>query len=444
MNNSINIPEYEVSQFNRALKEVVENNFDYVRIRGEISEVKIATRGQFYLVLKDNESILSGVIWDQKKKYLKFNPEVGMEVVVTGKITTWSKFKTTYQIDIDKIELSGEGAILKLIEDRKKRLKAKGLFEKEKKKTLPFLPSKIGVITSPTGSVIHDIINRIKDRFFVAIDVWPTSVQGAEAADEIIQAIKGFNNMPQIDQPELIIIARGGGSTEDLMTFNDENLAFAVFESLIPIISAIGHETDTTIIDYVADVRASTPTAAAEKAVPVKNELKQLVSTLEQRLNFLIKGRIKSDKNYVENLNKFLKAPNLVINIFRDKLTKAYADLKGEINNQINKKNLILNNFDKIIKPPLSKIELNKSLLNNLNKNIEKNIVEKKLISKENLLKLSRLLYSNSIAANLKKGYSILTKKNKIVKTSKDIKINDSMKAQLQNGSLEIVVKKIN
>lgn len=444
MNYSINIPEYEVSQFNRALKEVVENNFDYVRIRGEISEVKIATRGQFYLVLKDNESILSGVIWDQKKKYLKFNPEVGMEVVVTGKITTWSKFKTTYQIDIDKIELSGEGAILKLIEDRKKRLKAKGLFDKEKKKTLPFLPSKIGVITSPTGSVIHDIINRIKDRFFVAIDVWPTAVQGAEAADEVIQAIKGFNNMPQIDQPELIIIARGGGSTEDLMVFNDENLAFAVFESLIPIISAIGHETDTTIIDYVADVRASTPTAAAEKAVPVKNELKQLVSTLEQRLNFLIKGRIKSDKNYVENLNKFLKAPNLVINIFRDKLTKAYADLKGEINNQINKKNLILNNFDKIIKPPLSKIELNKSLLNNLNKNIEKNIVEKKLISKENLLKLSRLLYSNSIAANLKKGYSILTKKNKIVKTSKDIKINDSMKAQLQNGSLEIVVKKIN
>ena len=315
---------------------------------------------------------------------------------------------------------------------------------KEKKKTLPFLPSKIGVITSPTGSVIHDIINRIKDRFFVAIDVWPTSVQGAEAADEVIQAIKGFNNMPQIDQPDLIIIARGGGSTEDLMAFNDENLAFTVFESYIPIISAIGHETDTTIIDYVADVRASTPTAAAEKAVPVRNELKQLVSTLEQRLNFLIKGRIKSDKNYLENLNKFLKAPNLVINIFRDKLIKAYADLKGEINNQINKKNLILNNFDKIIKPPLSKIELNKSLLNNLNKNIEKNIVEKKLISKENLLKLSRLLYSNSIAANLKKGYSILTKKNKIVKTSKDIKINDSMKAQLQNGSLEIVVKKIN
>ena len=384
------------------------------------------------------------MVWDQKKKYLNFHPEVGMEVVTTGKITTWSKFKTTYQIDIDKIELAGKGAILKLIEDRKKRLKAKGLFKEEKKKRLPFLPSKIGVITSLAGSVIHDIINRIKDRFFVAIDVWPTSVQGAEAADTIIQAIKGFNNMPQIDQPELIIIARGGGSTEDLMVFNDENLAFAVFESSIPIISAIGHETDTTIIDYVADVRASTPTAAAEKAVPVKNELKQLVLTLEQRLNFLIKGRIKSDKNYLENLNKFLKAPNLVINIFRDKLIKAYADLKSEINNQINKKNLILNNFDKIIKPPLSRIELNKSLLNNLNKNIEKNIVEKQMLLKENLLKLSRLLYSNSITANLKKGYAILSKTNNIVKTSKNIKKGDNINARLQEGSLEVVVKKIN
>ena len=147
MNYSINIPEYEVSEFNQAFKNVIESNFDYVRIKGEISEIKIATRGQFYITLKDNESILSGVMWDQKKKFLKFHPEVGMEVVITGKITTWSKFKTTYQIDIDKIDLAGEGAILKLIEDRKKKLKAKGLFEKEKKKTLPFLPSKIGVIT---------------------------------------------------------------------------------------------------------------------------------------------------------------------------------------------------------------------------------------------------------------------------------------------------------
>ena len=163
MNYFFNVPEYKVSQFNQAIKKVIESNFDYVRIRGEISEIKTATRGQLYITLKDKESILSAVIWDQKKKYLNFHPETGMEVVVTGKITTWSKYKTTYQIDIDKIELAGEGALLKLVEDRKKRLNTQGLFKEENKKPLPFLPSKIGVITSPTGSVIHDIINRIKD-----------------------------------------------------------------------------------------------------------------------------------------------------------------------------------------------------------------------------------------------------------------------------------------
>ncbi len=444
MNYSINIPEYDVSQFNLAIKEVIESNFSYVRIRGEISEIKTATRGQLYLTLKDKESILTGVVWDQKIKYLKFQPELGMEVVVIGKITTWSKYKTTYQIDIDKIELAGEGALLKLIEDRKKRLKAKGLFEKEKKQPLPFLPSKIGVITSPTGSVIHDIINRIKDRFFITIDVWPAVVQGAESAESIIQAIKGFNNMEYIYQPDVIIIARGGGSTEDLMAFNDENLAITVFESSIPIISAIGHETDTTIIDYVADVRASTPTAAAEIVVPVKDQLIQLLLSLEQRLNFLITGRVNSGKDYFENVNKFLKAPNFVINIFKEKLINVFTNLNSEIKNQIDKKNFILHNLDKVLKPPLSNIILNKSLLNNLDKNIQNNIFKKNLSSKENLLKLSRLLYSNSISANLQKGYSILTKKNKILKSSSNIKKNDKIKARLGKGKLEVVVNKIN
>jgi len=444
MNYAINIPEYKVSQFNRALKNIIESNFDYVRIKGEISEVKTATRGQLYLTLKDNESILSGVIWDQKKKNLKFQPDLGMEVVVTGKVTTWSKFKTTYQIDIDKIELAGEGALLKLIEERKKKLKAKGLFAKEKKKSLPFLPSKIGVITSPTGSVIHDIINRIKDRFSLDIDIWPVAVQGSEAAETIIQAIKGFNNMNYTDQPDVIIIARGGGSTEDLMAFNDENLAFAVFESFIPIISAIGHETDTNIIDYVADVRASTPSAAAEKAVPVKLELKQLVSTLEERINFLTKGSIKAKEDYLENIKKFLKAPHLIINIFKEKVTKTFVDLNNEIDNQFDTKYLIIKNFDRVIKPPLSQIKLNKSLLKNLNKNITKNISEREITSKQNLIKLSRLLYSNSVHANLKKGYSILSKKNTILKTTKYIKKNDKINARLQQGTLEVVVKKIN
>ena len=249
MNNKINIPEFKVSDFNRVFKEVIESNFNYVRIKGEISEIKTATKGQIYLTLKDQDSILSGVIWDQKKKYLEIKPELGLEIIATGKITTWSRFKTTYQIDIDKIEIAGEGALLKLIEERKKKLQARGLFNKEAKKIIPFLPKKIGVITSPTGSVIHDIMNRIEDRFSMPIDLWPTPVQGSTAVESIINAIKGFNNMDISDRPDVLIIARGGGSTEDLMVFNDESIAIEVFNSLIPVVTAIGHETDITIID---------------------------------------------------------------------------------------------------------------------------------------------------------------------------------------------------
>ena len=238
MNLNINIPEYGVTQFNKALKDVIENHFSYVRIKGEISEIRVASKGQVYITLKDQTSILSAVIWEQKRKTLTFEPEIGMEVALTGRVTTWSKFKTTYQVDVDKIEIAGEGALLKIIEDRKKRLKEKGYFDKINKQKIPYLPSRIGVITSPTGSVIHDIINRVSDRFKTPIDLWPVAVQGTDAARNIIDAIKGFNKIIQ-NKPDVIIIARGGGSTEDLMAFNDEQLAEVVSLSDIPIISAM-------------------------------------------------------------------------------------------------------------------------------------------------------------------------------------------------------------
>ena len=292
MNLNINIPQYGVTQFNRAFKDIIEDHFSYVSIKGEISEVRIATKGQIYLTLKDEASILSAVIWEQKTKTLAFEPDIGMEVTLTGKVTTWSKYKTTYQIDIDKIEIAGEGALIKLIEDRKKRLKEKGYFDDANKKKIPYLPSRIGVITSPTGSVIHDIINRVSNRFKTPIDLWPVAVQGAEAAKNIIEAINGFNEIIE-NKPDVIIIARGGGSTEDLMAFNDEKLAEVVSLSMIPIVSAIGHETDTTIIDLVSDLRASTPTAAAELVVPVKTELINMVNGLNQRMNYSIENILK-------------------------------------------------------------------------------------------------------------------------------------------------------
>ena len=326
MNNSINIPEYEVSEFNKVFKDIVEEKFNYVRIKGEISELKTATKGQIYLTLKDDNSILSGVIWEQKIKYLDILPEVGLEVITTGKITTWSRYKTSYQIDIDKIEIAGEGALLKLIEERKKRLQKKGYFDEDRKKNLPFLPTKIGVITSPTGSVIHDIINRVNDRFPISIDLWPVSVQGLNAVKEINEAIIGFNESIS-EKPDVIIIARGGGSTEDLMVFNDEKLAMSVYESKIPIVTAIGHETDTTILDLVSDLRASTPTAAAEKIVPVKKDIINKLLDLNLRLDKSVLKSLNTFQNNFEYLNRFLKAPNSIIEFYENKLNSVKLQL---------------------------------------------------------------------------------------------------------------------
>ena len=444
MNHSTNIPEYKVTQFNRAFKQIIQNNFDYVRIKGEISEIKEATKGQIYLTIKDEESILSGVVWEQKKRYIQLSPEIGMEVILTGKITTWSKFRTTYQIDIDKIEIAGEGALLKLIEDRKKKLKTKGLFNIENKKSIPFLPDKIGVITSPTGSVIYDIINRISDRFSVPIDLWPVSVQGTDAAMSIIEAIKGFNNMNFKEKPSVIIIARGGGSTEDLMAFNDEKLAISVYNSNIPIISAIGHETDTTIIDFVSDLRASTPTAAAEKAVPLKSELAQMTYNADQRLNFIINNQIKSYKFNFENLIKLLKAPNLIINNFNQKLEFIFHNLERTIqkeNEQI-QQNFI--NTTQLLKIPKNLIYLRKNMIINLNKNLNVLLNEKIAFKNEKFYKLIRILNANSITTNLKKGYSILTKKNKLIKSAKLLQKSDVLKAQLSDNNIEVEIKKIN
>jgi len=444
MDELINVPEYQVSQFNRLFRDVIETNFNYVRIKGEISEIKIATRGQLYLTLKDDESILSGVIWDNKKRDLQFSPEVGMEVVVSGKITTWSKFKTTYQIDIDKFELAGEGALLKLIEDRKKRLQLKGIFDAAHKRALPFLPNKIGVITSPTGSVIHDIINRIQDRFPTNIDVWPVAVQGLDAAETIITAIKGFNSVIFKDKPDVIIVARGGGSTEDLMVFNDEELAQVVFESVIPIISAIGHETDTTIIDYVSDLRASTPTAAAEKVVPMRIDLEQIVNNLYQRLSHCIQNDFTKYNDQLINLSKFLKEPNFVITIFKERLKGTVENLCKETDLILRKNIYSLNNYKKLLRSPRDTVQLKKDKLQFFSKNLDRCVNANLRYIKKELNKFGSLLNSNSMNTALKKGYSIVSKSKKIINNSKLIKRADTVKIQFFDKSIDVKIKKIN
>tara|TARA_Y100000768_G_C23969267_1_gene679640 strand:+ start:715 stop:2046 length:1332 start_codon:yes stop_codon:yes gene_type:complete len=443
MNNKINVPEYEVSEFNRAFKDIIENKFNYIRIKGEISEIKTATKGQIYLTLKDQDSILSGVIWAQKKNYLDIVPELGLEIIATGKITTWSRFKTTYQIDIDKIEIAGEGALLKLIEQRKKKLQKQGYFDQDKKKPIPYLPTRIGVITSPTGSVVYDIINRINDRFPMPLDIWPVSVQGTDAVLSITQAINGFNEMT-VDKPDLIIIARGGGSTEDLMAFNDENLAINVFESKIPIISAIGHETDTTIIDLVSDLRASTPTAAAEIAVPVRDNIEIQIKNLHFQLENRIKSKFLIIKDNFEYLNKLLKAPNFIINFYNERINKSFSKLYLSIENKLKLNNLNLLNIGNSINSPEKNIEIKKIVVKDLLKNLENNISKSYQTKKFNLNSNIRILNSNSVSKNLEKGYSILMNENKIIKSVKNLNLTSKLKARLSDGSAEIAVKKIN
>jgi len=422
----------------------MESNFSYVRIRGEISEIKTATKGQIYLTLKDDNSLISGVIWNSKKEHLQFAPKLGIEVIATGKITTWSRYKTTYQIDIDKLEIAGEGALLKLIEDRKKRLQAQGLFDSKYKQSIPYLPSKLGIITSPTGSVIHDIINRLKERFPINIDIWPVAVQGLEATTSIISALKGFNSSSYDDQPDVIIIARGGGSTEDLMTFNDEDLAKEVFKSNIPIISAIGHETDTTIIDYVSDLRAATPTAAAEIVVPIKKELENSIFYFSDRLNKLIQFNFSTKSEFLSNLTRLLKAPNYVLKSYKEKFQSIFDNLNREIKIIREKKIIIIKNLSRIIKSPENLVKLKKNELQKLYSNLERIVNNKRNNQRKIFNDLLRLLNSSSIDRNLKKGYVLLSKSRKIIKNSKQIKEKDSIAIKFHDKTIGVNIKKIN
>ncbi len=270
-----NLPEYTVSELSRALKRSIEENFAYVRVRGEISGFKRHNSGHCYLALKDADAVIDAVCWRLTAMRLGIKPEDGMEVVCTGRLTTFPG-RSKYQLVIDTIELAGVGALLKLLEERRKRLAAEGLFAAERKKKLPFLPEVIGIVTSPTGAVIRDILHRLADRFPRRVLLWPVAVQGEGAAAQVASAINGFNRLPEngpVPRPHLLIVARGGGSLEDLMAFNEEIVVRAAAASLIPLISAVGHETDTTLIDHASDRRAPTPTAAAEMAVPVRLDL---------------------------------------------------------------------------------------------------------------------------------------------------------------------------
>src|SRR5436190_17544287 len=322
-----NVPEFSVSEISFALKRQLEGAFPRVRVRGEISQPSFPRSGHCYFRLKDENAVIDAVCWKTTRPRLGIKVEEGMEVIATGKITTYAG-SSRYQIIIERLELAGEGALLKLLEDRRKKLAAEGLFDLDRKRPLPFLPEVIGVVTSPSGAVIRDILHRLAERFPRRVLIWPVAVQGERAAAEVAAAIAGFNRLPEdglVPRPQLLIVARGGGSLEDLWAFNEEVVVRAAAASSIPLISAVGHETDTTLIDFASDRRAPTPTAAAEMAVPVRADLLDEVLDFGKRTMACMTRALREAATELAGLARGLGDPRRLIEEQQQRL-----DIAGE------------------------------------------------------------------------------------------------------------------
>ena len=443
-NNITNNLEYTVSELSLSIKHLIEDNFEFIRLRGEIGRVSKPGSGHIYLDLKDDSSVISGVIWKGNAQKLNIAPEEGLEVVCLGKITTYPG-QSKYQIIIENMEPAGVGALMALLEKRKDKLSKEGLFDAQHKKEIPFLPNKIGVITSPTGAVIKDIIHRIKDRFPTSLDIWPVKVQGESSPEEIIDAIEGFHLLPQsnISSPDVIIIARGGGSIEDLWGFNDEDLVRKVFSSQIPIISAIGHETDTTLIDLVADLRAPTPTAAAEMAVPVRNELLVNIKDIHIRINNFLRNKLDFERRAFGLTSRAFPKLNTLLKNYDLRFNSVSSILKIALSSTINNYKDNFLNVSGSLKIIFLKENIKKlgDKCRLISKDVDRSN-QKIILNKENKLALQTglldVLSHNNV---LKRGFALIKdKKKKIIRKSQDTKKGDNLVIQFFNND-EVNVK---
>ena len=427
-----NIQEYSVSEISDSIKGTLENSFGYVKVRGEVSGLSKPASGHIYLNLKDDKAVIKAIIWRSAAARISFVPEDGLEVICSGKLTTGYSDRypgrSDYSIIVDSITPAGEGALMALLEQRKKKLAAEGLFEEQNKKSLPKYPETIGIVTSPTGAVIKDILHRLNERFPCNVILWPVPVQGQDAAQLISDAVDGFNNLSSKDEvnlPDLIIIARGGGSIEDLWPFNEEIVIRSVFKSNIPIVSAIGHETDTTLIDFVSDLRAPTPTAAAEISTPDKEELLRDINEKNNRLNYSI-------NLYIDNLkDNFISIKDKLpvsLKLFLNNLTSYFQNISQLLNFRVLGEQL------KSSKVEL--ISLEESLLKAKNILVER--LQKELDNK------SMLLESLSYKSVLKRGYSVTRSSNKIIKSKQDLKDESELIIETNFATLKAKLREIN
>lgn len=402
-----NLSELSVSELAASLKRTIETTYDVVRVRGELGRVTIARSGHMYADIKDDKAVLNSVMWKGQVDRLPFRPEEGLEVVAEGKLSIYAG-RSNYQLIATSMRPAGAGALMALLEERKKKLAAEGLFDPAHKKPLPYLPRTVGVVTSPTGAVIRDILHRISDRFPVRVILWPALVQGETAKAQIEAGIRGFNAMGGADRPDVLIVGRGGGSIEDLWPFNEETVVRAAFESEIPLISAVGHETDTTLIDYVSDARAPTPTGAAEIAVPVRSELVLATDELEQRLKRGLAARVSTGKDRLRAAR--LPRPETMLTAKRQRFDFAEAGLKRALLSAVQVKRASLLESSARLRPDALKLDLRRKRqsLVDIAKRARPALDRATLRKTDRLVAAGKLLETLSYEATLRRGYTLV------------------------------------
>ncbi len=437
-----NNPVYSVSEVAQSIKRMVEDRFGRVSLRGEISGWKIASSGHVYFRLKDDAAVIDAVCWKGTVGKFTFKPEDGLEVVATGKLTTYPG-KSSYQIVVDSMQPAGVGALMAILEKRRKALEEEGLFSLERKKKLPFMPQVIGVITSPTGAVIRDILHRISERFPVHVLVFPVAVQGEGAAEQIANAINFFNNPSSlIPKPDLLIVARGGGSIEDLWAFNEEIVVRAAANSAIPLISAVGHETDTTLIDYASDQRAPTPTAAAEMAVPVREEFRLALGQLALRHDSAIFRLFMQRNEQLVGLVRGLPKPVQLLQTATQRLDDWQERLLVALPAVLDRKEQQLTMLSAHLRPKTLQNEIirTKERLKEIEVRLELAVLRKLDMSSDKLTNLSSLLESVNYKKILGRGFALVKNKDgKLVTTAIEAKNNDKLQVIFADG--EVLVK---
>ena len=438
-----NAPEFSVSELSSVLKRMIEGEFSNVRIRGEVGRVSRPASGHLYFDLKDDKSVIASVTWRGQASKLATQPEEGLEVVATGKITTFAG-QSRYQMIVSEMSVAGIGALMAQLEKRKKKLEAEGLFDKNIKKEIPYLPEIIGVVTSPSGAVIRDILHRLSDRFPRKVLLWPVSVQGESCAPDVTAAISGFNKLTPggaMPRPELIIVARGGGSIEDLWGFNEESVVRAAFESEIPLISAVGHETDTTLIDLASDLRAPTPTAAAEYAVPVRADLMGWLSSMEERRVRSLTSNLEIKRQRLKDLSRGLPTPADLVAMAAQRLDAVSDRLPRALSAVSNNKRTLLLQTSAGLRGRLLQNKLidRTKEMNRFVKSIEANI---RLIIQRNqssLDGLERIRQTLGYEATLRRGYTVVRNKDgKLITRLKEADVNKELEIEFYDGKTSL------